>query len=245
MQLNAEQFAEIVASAIKTATAPLLSRLAALEQKAMPEIRDGRDGMIGPQGEKGMDGAPGRDGTDGADGEPGPIGPVGPPGPQGEKGLDGRDGLPGVPGAPGATGEKGLDGKDGRNGMHGKDGSDGRDGVDGLGFEDMDFAEDEHGRLMLRFVRGNVVKERRIPGLVDRGVYKAGEAYLKGDGVTWGGSFWIAQKDTAAKPGEGAADVTGWRLAVKKGGEGKTGPVGPMGLQGKAGPMGPQGPQGY
>lgn len=51
----------------------------------------------------------------------------------------------------------------------------------------------------------------------DAGVWTEGKAYLKGDGVTWGGSFWIAQDDTSDKPDIGK----GWRLAVKRGRDGK------------------------
>jgi Collagen triple helix repeat (20 copies) len=53
--------------------------------------------------------------------------------------------------------------------------------------------------------------------VIDRGVYREGEKYAKGDGVTWGGSFWIAQKDTDSKPD--SADGS-WRLAVKRGRDG-------------------------
>lgn len=62
--------------------------------------------------------------------------------------------------------------------------------------------------------------ERKIARavVIDRGVWKEGKAYLQGDGVTWGGSFWIAQKETEAKPD--AADGS-WRLSVKKGRDGK------------------------
>jgi hypothetical protein len=52
----------------------------------------------------------------------------------------------------------------------------------------------------------------------DMGVWGEGRSYLKGDGVTWGGSFWIAQDDTADKP---EASAKSWRLAVKRGRDGK------------------------
>lgn len=131
------------------------------------------------------------------------------------KPRDGRDGLPGP------IGEKGLDGKDGRDGINGKD------GADGLGFEDLDFEYDDAGRLYLCFMRGEVVKKALVPGQVDRGVYKTSESYRRGDGVTWGGSYWIAQKDQpSGKPGEGSSEHSGWRLAVKRGVDGKAGPPG-------------------
>lgn len=113
----------------------------------------------------------------------------------------------------------------------------GKDGADGLGFEELDAVYDEHGRLSLRFSRGAIVKTFRVPGIVDRGVYREGDAYEKGDGVTWGGSFWIAQKDTSAKP-ETNAD---WRLATKRGRDGKQGQPGPEGKSGLHGKDGKDG----
>jgi hypothetical protein len=112
-----------------------------------------------------------------------------------------------------------------------------KDGADGLGFDEMEPVYDEHGRLLLRFVRGDRVKEFRVPGIVDRGVYKSGERYLKGDGATFGGSFFIAQEETSDKPETSSA----WRLAVKHGREGKPGPSGEKGLDGKPGRDGKDG----
>lgn len=149
----------------------------------------------------------------GLDGAPGPRGPAGP---QGPAGRDGRDGLPGVPG------EKGQDGKHGR------------DGQDGLGFDDLVILHDGARNVTFRFVQGDRIKETTVtfPVVLDQGVFKAGQAYQKGDGVTWAGSFWIAQAPTTDKPGDGA---TAWRLAVKAGREGKAGPVGPAGRDGQDG----------
>ena len=57
-----------------------------------------------------------------------------------------------------------------------------------------------------------------LPVILDRGLFKEAQRYEKGDGVTWGGSFWIAQKDDPiGKPGES----DDWRLAVKKGRDAK------------------------
>jgi len=57
-----------------------------------------------------------------------------------------------------------------------------------------------------------------FPVILDRGLFKEAQRYEKGDGVTWGGSFWIAQKDDPiGKPGES----DDWRLAVKKGRDAK------------------------
>lgn len=50
MPLDDERLAEIVALAIKTATAPLVARVAALEQRALVMPRDGEAGPPGPPG---------------------------------------------------------------------------------------------------------------------------------------------------------------------------------------------------
>lgn len=91
-----------------------------------------------------------------------------------------------------------------------------QDGKDGVGFDDMRMEEREDGCFLV-FERGETVKEFRVPVVIDRGVYSAGRLYRRGDGVTWAGSFWIAQEDTTEKPDTGK----GWRLAVKKGRDGK------------------------
>lgn len=100
----------------------------------------------------------------------------------------------------------------------GKDGDPGKDGRDGFGFEDIDLLDTDEG-VILRFIRGGDVKDFRLPIIVDRGVYKEGQTYRPGDGVTWGGSFWICQEETTDKPDSGK----GFRLAVKKGRDGRDG----------------------
>lgn len=95
-----------------------------------------------------------------------------------------------------------------------------KDGIDGLGFDDMTVDYDGERSIVLRWSRGEVMKEAKIemPVVIDRGVFKDGGSYARGDGVTWGGSYWIAQDDTGEKPGDGSKS---WRLAVKKGRDGK------------------------
>lgn len=163
-------------------------------------------------------------GEKGERGEPGERGERGPEGPQGIPGRDGRDGVQGLPG------EKGLDG------INGKDGRDGVDGKDGLGFDGLEMLHDGERGFTFRFARGEQVKEFAftVPIVLDRGVYKAGGDYERGDAVTWGGSLWIAQNETKEKPGEGS----GWRLAVKKGRDGKDGHHGEKGERGPEGKPG-------
>lgn len=107
-----------------------------------------------------------------------------------------------------------------------------KDGVDGLGFEDLSFAFNDAGKLVARFVRGDRCVEVLMPGIYDCGVYKDGTSYERGDGVTWRGSFWIAQEATNSMPDPGNR---AWRLAVKSGRDGKDGKPG---LKGETGPQG-------
>ncbi|MFD1199575.1 hypothetical protein ACFQ3K_14810 [Brucella gallinifaecis] len=146
--------------------------------------------------------------------------------PKPKDGKDGRDGLDvkdlfrGEGGVLIATMSDGrvkelgqFVGKDGENGLPGKDGS------DGVGFDDLSVDYDGEKTVILRFTKGENVKEFPLvlPVVIDRGVFSEGKTYSPGDGVTWGGSFWIAQEETGEKPDT----AKGWRLAVKKGRDGK------------------------
>lgn len=162
-------------------------------------------------GVDGKDGVPGRDGLDGKDG------------------ADGRDGV-GLASAiidragnlvvtmtDGSTKALGLVvGKDGR------DGERGAPGKDGLGWDDLEEELADDGRTIIRrYRRGDEVKEFRhaLAVVLDRGVYRDGATYARGDAVSFGGSLWIAQADDVTeKPGG-----DGWRLAVKKGRDGRDG----------------------
>lgn len=180
--------------------------------------------------------ADGKDGADGLDGK------------DGAPGVDGIDGAPGIDGKDGSDGRNGLDGKDGvgladaiidrrgvlvltmtdgrtkeldvvigKDGTDGAPGNDGAPGRDGFGFDDLNVVEDEQG-VVLRFAQGDTLKDFPLPVVFDRGVFKEDGKYRKGNGVTWGGSYWIAQKDDPGKPD---TPDSGWRLAVKKGQNGK------------------------
>lgn len=193
--IDAKAFGEELAGIVKAATAPLLARIEVLERALAerPEPAAGKDGRDGKDGAPGARGEPGRDGLD-------------------VKDLFRADGghLVAVM-SDGSTKDLGV--FVGKDGEPGRDGADGKDGSDGLGFEDMSFEFDEHGRVIAKFQRGDMVKSVRLPGIVDRGPYKSGESYEKGDAVSYGGSLWIAQEPTGDKPDGGK----GWRLAVKKG----------------------------
>jgi hypothetical protein len=236
----AKALAPVVKEHVESLIAPLRAQIEAL--KSAP-VRDGKDGIDGRDGVDGKDGtsvtledvlpalqkqveeflatipAP-KDGKDGEPGAPGKDGEPGAPGERGRDGLDVKDLFRADGGrlmavmSDGTTKDLGV-----FVGSDGKDGAPGADGKDGVGFDDLTVEFDGERTATLKFSRGENVKEFPIvlPVVLDRGVFKDGSAYVRGDGVTWGGSFWIAQKDTKAKPGEGPD----WRLAVKKGRDGK------------------------
>lgn len=211
-----------------------------------------------PAGERGEKGERGADGVQGERGEKGDQGEPGPQGERGADGRDGADGKNGADGKSVTIDEiksliaefqaswaldferraqetlqRAIDRmpapKDGRDGRDGVDGKDGRDALD---LDDLSVEHDGDGAVTLRFERGDVRKEFAIqlPSLVDRGVWREGESYKRGNGTTFGGSFWIAQRDGVTdKPGEG----DGWRLAVKKGRDGRDGEKGPKGDPGQ------------
>lgn len=96
---------------------------------------------------------------------------------------------------------------------------DGRDAVDLDGF---DLVLSEDGRTVtVKMQAGETVIEKsvKIGAVIDRGTYKHEGQYEKGDGTSYGGSYWIAKCDNPqGVPGTGETD---WRCAVKKGRDGK------------------------
>lgn len=237
----AEGLKPVIRDAFEKAIAPLQARLDAVEART-PER--GEKGDPGDKGEPGTQGV-GLPGEPGPPGPPGPAGDKGDKGDKGadvdlvaigqtiERMIDeataaafanlprAKDGV----GLAGAVVDR--DGKlvltlsDGTHCTLGQVvGAKGDPGKDGFGFDDLDLTYDGERCLTFRFTRGDQVKEFKIElsGLVlDRGVWRDGGSFAKGDGVTWRGSFWIAQQATTEKPGDGPT----WRLAVKHGRDGK------------------------
>lgn len=207
---------------------PVLQRHVDEYLASIPAPKDGKDGADGQDGAPGEPGRDGRDGVNGKDGSPG------------RDGTDGKDGEPGKPGEKGADGiglagamidrdsnlvvtltngeTKALGAVVGKDGAPGEDGKPGRDGI---GFDDMTLDYDGERTFTFLFQRGERIEERKFvaPVMLDCGVYRPDTAYAKGDAVTYGGSLWIAQRETKARP-DSSAD---WRLAVKKGRDGKDG----------------------
>lgn len=115
-----------------------------------------------------------------------------------------------------------------------KDGIDGKDGRDALDLEDMDLTLDDDGFIHFTFKRGQIEKSftKHLPTVSDKGVYKSDKKYLRQNGVTHNGCFWIAQIDN---PSEAPGVGTQWRMAVKAGRNGKDGAKGDQGPQGTPG----------
>lgn len=196
--------------------------------------KDGKDGVEGEAGETGEAGEKGEQGEAGIKGEQGEQGEKSEPGERGEKGETGAEGVDG----------KSISEEDvekivqrqvsvwvldfERRAMEVLQKAldkistpkDGVDGKDGLGFDDLSVVQLDDKRLKFIMEAGGRKKEFiiKLPIIVDAGVYKNGMDYVKGDGVTYGGSFWIAQVDHPNQsPGKGAE----WRLAVKRGKDAK------------------------
>lgn len=112
------------------------------------------------------------------------------------------------------------DGRDGEAGRDGIDGKDGRDGDPGGTVEDFDIEVD--GRILTVTMKiGGRIEQRKVRLDIpqDRGVFKAGEKYEKSDMVTFGGSQFIATRDTIGSEKPEASPA--WRLTVKRGRDGK------------------------
>jgi Collagen triple helix repeat (20 copies) len=156
------------------------------------------------------------------------------PGPPGETGPEGKRGLQGERGERGERGEAGKQGLIGPAGIDGKDGAPGQKGEPGRNAADLNYLQDyateqvaralktatmttPDGGRTLHWKIGDAVHEIKTAIVLDAGVWKEGASYAAGDGVTLGGSFFIAQTATTTKPG--LSDD--WRLAVKRGNDGR------------------------
>jgi len=125
-------------------------------------------------------------------------------------------------------------GPEGKCGPAGKDGERGQKGEPGRNAADLTLLQQyidervertlkgaslsttDNGRT-LRWVLGDVTHEIKTAVILDAGVWKEGAAYVAGDAVSHGGSLFIAQVETSARPGKSDE----WRLAVKRGNDGR------------------------
>lgn len=213
----------------------------------------GLKGDSGERGLHGEKGEPGLNGKDGAPGQDGLKGVPGSRGERGEKGESGIDGKNGAPGDRGEKGDIGLTGKDGLDAiqieilpainldksyprgtyarhaggvMRAYQDTEGMRGweVAWNGADGPPVIEWKDDRMMVyrqTMTDGQeVVHERKFPVPIYRDVWVEGKSYEMGDMATWGGSVWICVVETSIeKPGTGKE----WRLAVKRGAEGKPG----------------------
>lgn len=197
---------------------------------------NGKDGAPGLNGKDGVNGANGVDGTEGKPGEKGEPGAAGRDGKDGADGKDGRDGLDGKDALdiePVTNLEKSRSYSRGTWATYKgsliramrttdaiKDAHPAECGwavmVEGNYFENMTVEHDGKRGVTFKWIKGGYEESAtiQIPCVLDAGFYKEGMQLEKGDGVTFGGSYWIAQKDTNTKPEIGNPD---WRLSVKKG----------------------------
>jgi hypothetical protein len=149
---------------------------------------------------------------------PGPEGKRGPKGDAGDKGERGEPGKPGVAGA------AGLDGKDGARGQKGEPGRNASDltllqeHIDERIAQVLKAAKvtSVDGGRTLQVSLAGTVHEIKTALVLDAGVWTE-RAYVQGDAVSHGGSLFIAQVETSAKPGKS----DDWRLAVKRGADGR------------------------
>ena len=139
-----------------------------------------------------------------------------------EPGKPGRDGIGVKSALIGDDGQLVLTTTDGTVHKAGRVvGRDGGPGADGLGFDDLRVEPDGERGFALVWSRGDRIERSTVslPVMIDRGVWAEGRTYEAGDAVTWGGSVHVAQARTEAKP-ETSDD---WRLAVKRGRDGRAG----------------------
>jgi hypothetical protein len=104
----------------------------------------------------------------------------------------------------------------------GKDGEKGQDGRDGTDLAEVEFDYDGERGLVIRGIRGEIVKHLPIP--LDRGYWREGLKAEKGDVYTEDGSAWIALKATDKKPSVG--NTEDWRMFARRGRDGRQGEPG-------------------
>jgi hypothetical protein len=99
-----------------------------------------------------------------------------------------------------------------------------KDGNDGLGFDDLTVERKDFRHYVLRFTRGDQVKEFNldVPMLVYRGVYKRDEDYSVGDLVSWGGHMYHRDEPQAERRVDPDKTASGWTQCVKRGNDGSS-----------------------
>lgn len=108
-------------------------------------------------------------------------------------------------------------------GPKGDKGDEGPPGKSAFSIDDLLVEQDGDRVAVFKYRRGGEIKEiGRIsfPFQLYRGVHKHGQAYERGDAVTWDGSTWHCNEPTTDRPGDGNK---AWQLSVRKGRDGKDG----------------------
>lgn len=92
--------------------------------------------------------------------------------------------------------------------------------VNGLRGFSIEMEEDERTlRIQVLCTNGDAQEIKvKTPIVIDRGVYSQTKLYERGDGVTQDGQFWVARQNTM---GEQPGTSKSWRLAVRKGRDGR------------------------
>ena len=205
----------------------------------------GADGAQGPHGAAGPQGDPGMPGTAGAKGMDGTNGLDGVPGIAGDHGRDGREGKDGAPGRDALQIDI-LPSIDVTRSYPRSTYACFKGGIirslrttepvgDDIVAAGWSVLIDAPKQIVVEqtsdrtfsfkhvdmFGRTAVQQEFSVPAMVYRGVFVEGTEYVQGDMATWAGSLWHCDQKTADKPGDGGA----WRLAAKRGRDGKDGTV--------------------
>jgi hypothetical protein len=206
--LEIEAIAEVVAGAVRDATAPLLARIDALEKRELPVVEKGEPGADVDMAEvaQRIETAV----TAAVAALPAP-----------KAGEPGKDGIGLADALKDADGDLVLVMTDGRTKSLGPiNGKDGDPGRDGLGFDDMQVEQigERTVRFLLKRDSAEAEFDVTFPVPIYRGVFKEGDAYEAADLVTWAGSLWHCNEPKGLKPG---APDSGWQLAAKAGRPGK------------------------
>lgn len=129
---------------------------------------------------------------------------------------------------PGPKGDRGEQGKQGPPGERGTKGETGRNASDltflqdyvveqvGRAIKTASVTTQDGGRTLRWAIGETVLHEIKTAIVLDAGVWREGTAYVAGDGVSFGNSFFIAQRATTLKP-----PSDDWRLAVRAGRDGR------------------------
>lgn len=93
--------------------------------------------------------------------------------------------------------------------------------LEGRAIDDIDLsATDRDIRFILRAGSKEIVRTVRLDFPLNRGIYRSGQAYARGDIVTYAGSAFVAERDTT--PAEKPESSSAFRLLVKRGRDGKS-----------------------